>query len=58
MEQQIEQAIIPASAGGGFIACARAKDVESYGHYCVILTGILCTWFEAIVFDDECLVLV
>jgi hypothetical protein len=34
-----------------------AKDAESYRHYCVILTGILCTWFEAIVFDDECLVI-
>jgi hypothetical protein len=34
-----------------------AKDAESYRIYCVILTGILCRWFEAIVFDDEGLVL-
>jgi len=55
--KQIDRAMIPCS-NSGFIVCARAKDAESYRHYCVILTGILCRWFEAIVFDDECLFLV
>ena len=55
--KQIDRAIIP-SSNSGFIVCAKAKDTESYRLYCVILTVILYTWFEAIVFDDERLILV
>jgi hypothetical protein len=34
-----------------------AKDAQVYWLYCVILTGILCRWSEAIDFDDERLVM-